>query len=334
MSWVNDLASAAGIPAGAATLAVAMYVACGAAEKAARPEALKDIGRILKDTTWERSVRPSAIIEEVFNWTFGEQQLSWQCLTRSAYASSIILLCLVLIFRVAFGVGFGPLLALHGSVPGAIFPQLVSSPIDGAIQVILGFLVMAVFPDYLALGKTRLLVRSAHGHGSFSEIAFLVTADIFFSVAISFLFAVAVLWSVDTLATWHRGAMTLALLDWAAWVELDIQAMNEWVMSATPGGEGILGAAHLIFRAMVTSFMERRHLLSLLPLFLCSTLFTSVWTILILLSTSVLKLFAPVHRFTAWFFDVEKHPVHAIGIVAGALVMAGSIIWTVLRAVI
>jgi len=36
MSWVNDLASVAGIPAGAATLAVAMYAACAAAEDAAR----------------------------------------------------------------------------------------------------------------------------------------------------------------------------------------------------------------------------------------------------------------------------------------------------------
>ena len=71
MSWVNDLASGLGIPAGAATLAVAMYAACAAAEKSARPEALKDIGRILKDTSWERSVQPSTIIDRVFKLTFG-----------------------------------------------------------------------------------------------------------------------------------------------------------------------------------------------------------------------------------------------------------------------
>jgi len=65
-----------------------------------------------------------------------------------------------------------------------------------------------------------------------------------------------------------------------------------------------------------------------------STIFTSVWMILILLSTTALKMLAPVHRFTAWFFDVEKHPVQALGIVAGALVMIGSLIWTVLRAMI
>ena len=50
MPWINDLASSAGIPAGAATLAVAMYAACAAAEKAARPQALQDIGRTLKDS--------------------------------------------------------------------------------------------------------------------------------------------------------------------------------------------------------------------------------------------------------------------------------------------
>jgi len=65
-----------------------------------------------------------------------------------------------------------------------------------------------------------------------------------------------------------------------------------------------------------------------------STTFTSIWTFLILLSTTVIKLLAPLQRFTSWFFDVDKHPVKAIGVVSGALVMIGSLIWTVLRAVI
>jgi hypothetical protein len=60
MSWVNDLASVLGLPVGAATVAVAMYAACTADERASRPEALKDIGRILKDPSWSRSARPTA----------------------------------------------------------------------------------------------------------------------------------------------------------------------------------------------------------------------------------------------------------------------------------
>ena len=71
MSWVSDLASTAGIPAGAATLAISMYAACSAAEKAARPEALKEIGRVLKNRYWSHSAQPSVIIEQVFRWTFG-----------------------------------------------------------------------------------------------------------------------------------------------------------------------------------------------------------------------------------------------------------------------
>ena len=93
MSWVNDLASSLGIPAGAVTLALAVYAACAAAEKAARPEALKDIGRILNDRTWEQSVRPSAIVDRIFVWTFGERHFSWKCVSRSMIATFVILFC-------------------------------------------------------------------------------------------------------------------------------------------------------------------------------------------------------------------------------------------------
>jgi hypothetical protein len=55
---------------------------------------------------------------------------------------------------------------------------------------------------------------------------------------------------------------------------------------------------------------------------------------LILLAAAVLKLFRPLHRFSAWFFDVDKHPVQAIGIVSGAPVMITSLIWSVVRALI
>ena len=68
--------------------------------------------------------------------------------------------------------------------------------------------------------------------------------------------------------------------------------------------------------------------------FFCSTLLTSVWTVLVLVSSTALKLLAPLHRFTAWFFDADKHPLKAIGIVAGALVMIGALIWSVVKAVI
>jgi hypothetical protein len=65
-----------------------------------------------------------------------------------------------------------------------------------------------------------------------------------------------------------------------------------------------------------------------------STLFTSVWLTLVVFASAIIKLLAPLHRFTAWFFDVETHPLQAIGMVAGFLVMAGAVVWTIGRAVL
>jgi Transposase C of IS166 homeodomain len=67
---------------------------------------------------------------------------------------------------------------------------------------------------------------------------------------------------------------------------------------------------------------------------LCSTLLTTVWTILFFVSTTLLKILLPLQRFTAWFFDVEKRPLQAVGVVSGALVMIGTGFWSLIRTVI
>jgi hypothetical protein len=70
------------------------------------------------------------------------------------------------------------------------------------------------------------------------------------------------------------------------------------------------------------------------PIFFMSTLFTSIWTILVAVASLVLRLLVPIQTFTAWFFDVERHPVQAIGIIAGGLVIISSLIWKVLEIVV
>ncbi len=286
MSWVNDLASGLGIPAGAATLAVAMYAACTAAEKAARPAALQDIGRILKDTTWGRSVRPSAIIERVFKWTFGDRHLSWKCGRRSLMATLCIVTTTALVDFLRSGV--------RPNIEDWVDPRNI-------FDVMLTFVILSFVPDYLALWKSRFLVSLPI---SKFEGIFLVVADVILSLAISsflvFLYA-QVRFGIPP-------GIHTSIVEYA---------------------RGIGGALINNLGGFVGA---RNHVPLVGPMYV-STLFTSIWTILILLSTTVLKLLVPVHRFTAWFFDVERHPVQAIGIVAGALVMIGSLIWTVLRAV-
>lgn len=323
MSWVNDLGSVLGIPAGAVTLAAAMYAGCAAAEKAARPEALRDIARILKDPSWSRSVRPSAIIGRLFNWTFGDRHLSWRCVRRSVVATLLLSISLGLIYHTIFGIEFMPVELVSATshlIP--IWTTLCTT-----------FLLFAVIPDYVALLKTRLLVTAIVGASSIVNVFLLVITDILFSTIISFSFTVCLYLLLDVVR-WIGGNVT----EWM-WVDLHFVMFGTEQIGAlylrmasgvTHGQDVVLG----VLRSMTGPFLGERSGLSFAPIFLASTLFTSVWTILILLSTTVLKLLAPLHRFTAWFFDVEKHPVQAIGIVAGALVMIGSLIWTVLRAVI
>jgi hypothetical protein len=347
MAWVNDLASSAGIPAGAATLAVAMYAACTAAEKAARPEALKDIGRILQDPSWSRSVRPSAIIQRVFVWTFGERHLSWRCITRSVLASLLLIISLTLTYYAIFGVKFAFLYELVGTydyqksnVTESWFGSTPLSLLQTYIVSLgAGLFLMALLPDYLSLAKTRLLIHRVGYDRGILSTAMLVATDIALSAAVSSLLFLV----TSTLAAYLWQAMRSGydnppyvypiLFLISGHYNTPYTIFAEIMTIDDPHHFSPRWLAYMIFSNMAGPFVERGTQPSFVIVFFSSTLFTSVWTILILLSTTVLKLLAPVHRFTAWFFDVEKHPVQAIGIVAGALVMIGSLIWTVLRAV-
>lgn len=284
MPWVNDLASRMGIPAGAATLAVAMYLGCSAAERAARPEALAEIARILKDPSWSRSVRPSAIIERVFVWTFGERHLSWKCVARSLIASLVVI------------GGLGISLYLRSPT---LWINMEINHFNGWWGIVM-LLCLGVAPDYVSLAKARLILRMVDRSRSPAMFVVLVSSDIALSVTVSML------------ALFLTNAILYGYVSISRIIEVTGQSLARLddLFSAYP------------LRVQIYE------------LFLLSTFFTSIWTVLIVLSTTTLKLLAPVHRFTAWFFDVEKHPVQAIGIVAGALVMLGSLIWAVLRAVI
>jgi hypothetical protein len=278
MSWIGDLASGLGIPHGAAVLAVAMFGACVAAEKAARPEALRDITRILKDRSWERSVRPSAVIEKVFKWTFGERQFGLRCIQRSLIMSIVALTVLLIIF-------------LHegGRATGKGTPFLAA---------IAGILTLAI-PDYVALGKTRILLNwYEHSVQAVGPVA-IILLDFLASAAISL--------------------VTLYLFQLVLFRELPTAS-----------------AMRLIYEGLrfMVGLGPQPDPMPIYVMFLISTTFTTIWTLLILFSTAVVKLASPVHRLTAWYFDLDKHPMRAIGIVSGALIMAGSVIWAGLRAVI
>lgn len=326
MSWVADLASGLGIPAGAATLAVAMYAACAAAEKAARPEALRDIGRILKDRSGSRSVRPAAIIQRVFVWTFGQRHLSWKCIFRSLLATVVILLLLSgfpFFFQMQNEISFimehldAPVADTAKNFPGLseLLQESGASSLS-LTRLVLPYLLATVLADYFALWKTRRLLatlKPVAGAGWW-RLAVDVVASLLISVLSvllsMFLMNVLVFDSVPQIGTFLQFQLS------GLWKSLAISPFETGFAMTDDG----------------TSTQFSDFLFNDLSVF--STLFTSVWMLLVLLSTTVLKLLTPLQRFTVWFFDFEHHPVKAIGTVSAALVMIGALISTVLRAVI
>jgi hypothetical protein len=157
------------------------------------------------------------------------------------------------------------------------------------------------------LAKSRLLINLARRNEAFLPILLIIVLDLLLSMGISSLFVslgllLRELWiAPNLLHLWFLPHLiTHALQDWGPRPFL-----------------GLLGGDNSFF-----------------TLFTLTTALTSVWMLLILVSLVAIKLLAPLHRFTAWFFDVDKHPVQAIGIVAGALVMLGSLVSTVVRVLI
>jgi hypothetical protein len=66
-----------------------------------------------------------------------------------------------------------------------------------------------------------------------------------------------------------------------------------------------------------------------------STLLTSVWVTLFLISTLIIKLLAPleyIRRFTVWWFkDIDAHPLRAVAKVAATLIVVGAFVLKAVR---
>jgi hypothetical protein len=326
MSWVTNLASGLGIPGAAATVAVAMYAGCAAAEKAARPEALKDIGRILKDTSWQGSVRPSAIIQRMFVSTFGERHLSWECFLASAYATIIFCAWMATI------AGFVTKRKIYGFAPSQLFYHPMLTLLSWAL---LGATTLA--PDYIALWKTRLLTQRLVADTGALRGMTLVILDVMLSMLISivtvygvYVAAVSVtlylvLHSMPLIGTLLQNIVLNTLLPPD---EINSAIVHYQLTKSAPD------VTKLLLDGVFNLFQPKSTTLSTFAITFWSTMLTSVWAVLILLSTTVLKMLAPLQRFTKWFFNVEERPLQAVGIMAGALVMFGSLIWTGLRAIL
>lgn len=183
-------------------------------------------------------------------------------------------------------------------------------------QLILSYLIATVLADYIALWKTRRLLETLTpvAGGAWWRLAVDVVASLLVSVLSvllsMFVMGVLVFKSAPEIGTFLQFQLS------GLWKSLVVSPFTTgFAMSDDE-----------------TSTQVSDFLFNDLSVF--STLFTSIWMLLVLLSTTILKLLTPLQRFTVWFLDVERHPLKAIGTVSAALVIISAMISTVLRAII
>ncbi|MBZ9822362.1 hypothetical protein [Mesorhizobium sp. CA4] len=161
------------------------------------------------------------------------------------------------------------------------------------------------FADYVALWKTRRLLFLV---GKYRSVTFiLLILDILSSIFISLVMMTA----FDLAETF-----------------IDEPGMRDMVFTTFIYDE------YQVFLPRVTDmiglFNHDPQFLPLIAILQLSTLVTSAWMLIILLSGTILKLLEPLRRFANWFFPIEEHPIRAIGVVAASLVCVGSLLATLI----
>jgi hypothetical protein len=91
----------------------------------------------------------------------------------------------------------------------------------------------------------------------------------------------------------------------------------------------------LSFRSITDYLYHQSQNIHLITVVNPSTLFTSAWTMLLVVSSIIVMLLIPVdylRRFTAWWFrDIEKRPVTSLAKVAATLIVIGGILIQAIR---
>ncbi|MBV9653180.1 MAG: hypothetical protein JOZ42_01315 [Acetobacteraceae bacterium] len=148
--------------------------------------------------------------------------------------------------------------------------------------------------DYIAIAKTRWLLSRVHLYKGGLSLLGLYLSDVILSLFIG------------------SGVWVLPFIILSAAAGVDF-----------PGPDHT-GSDPVIVRAFYDTSIPP-------PLIAIETaLLSSVWTALIFLAALALKVIPPLQVFLGWYFDVSKHPLRAIGMVAWAIVILCGVLWSLI----
>lgn len=229
------------------------------------------------------------ILNAAFNRIFTEKHISWRCFFMSCVFSILMVALLTVVFSYRT--------KLHD--PG------LTIPIGWQNLAVLGFgaVLLNLFPDYISLLKTRLMVRFMSRTQRFSMVCGYLSLDFLLTLAI-FVGWLALLIIIgyfavapDSTSTIARAPQTLS--------EQFAEGLNFYLSKGALTLSGIEGIGGI---------------------FLYSTYFTSVWVWLTALGWGAIRLMAiapPLLRAMQYLLPIETHPLRSIGEVAALIVCLG-----------
>ncbi len=220
----------------------------------------------------------------LFDRAFGEKHLSWKCFWRSSIASFLAMCGLL-----ALGYAVNPAVRAVLDLDAEMEPVIVAAIIIGAISV--GG-ILNLFPDYLSLLQTRFVLRCMSRHpGTLRRVAWLL---------------------IDLFLTFVIVTIALGILG-LVYVAIGVIQGPIWLMWLVMITDLIPTGLAMIFGGQTPGAM--------MGVYIYSTLVTSVWIWLYLLSGLIVKAAYRVHRLRAFIdkhLDVTQQPLSVMG---GALVV-------------
>jgi hypothetical protein len=300
MGWLETISSVLGTGAGGATIAGAIYAGSIALENEMRADAKKDIATLINNTSIKPDPRiTTSFILDAFGVIFGPYHFTKRCFSRSVMST----LCCAIVVLMMFYLKYPDSIKYLWNVSFPKHPTYAIEKVLVPALVIFFYLCCIIIPDYLSLYKGRIILQKMASKSTMRRIFLLVLIDLIASALIS---ATCIL-LVFTLLIYYADH-----------------------------GRGSDGALHQVVRYMVDglSILWGKQSTDpgdiLFPIFLLSTALTSIWAILVVLSSVVLKVLGSLTGFMTfirWMFDVDAHPIRVLGLVAAAIVWAGSVFY-------
>jgi hypothetical protein len=264
-------------------------------------QAKKEIAHWLRVKNWESTV----LIEEYANWPetfakvldrlFGSKHLSWTCFRRSCIASLLLSLFAY--------VWFMPSLLI-------IFPswRIVATVTAKFILPIIG--TVAIIPDYLALLVKRFMLNAMKRSSRSSVWVGCMCLDVILTV---YLCAFGVLFYQKGVLYFRAGLPSPLLYNLhVLWHPIELyELFDDFVVTVTVKN--------------LTTDLEANatEMMPYFTIYLIPAFFTSMWLWLYAGAGFLLKAARRFDVVFQWFnrkVDIEKKPLQAIGLVAGALV--------------